>query len=160
MTTLVERSLYERVGGHGVIAKIIRDLYERMWSDPHTWYYWKGRSTDSKATEYRLFIDLVCASAGGPVISQGQDMKTAYKGLGISKVEWEFFIDLSAEALDQPGLNEGGKEELFSLLTRSKTAITDTDQVPAPHGAFAAYPQELTQRERGVAAGSPGQEQL
>jgi DNA-binding CsgD family transcriptional regulator/truncated hemoglobin YjbI len=150
MTTLLEKSLYERVGGHGVIAKIIGNLYDRMLSDPHIWYYWKGRSTDSKATECRLYIDLVCAVAGGPVIFQGPDMKTTYKGLGISNVEWEFFINLAAETLDQSRINDRQKEELFSLLTRSKATITVTKQAPSPTGGFAAYPHELTQREREV----------
>jgi DNA-binding CsgD family transcriptional regulator/truncated hemoglobin YjbI len=150
VTALVEKSLYERVGGKGVIAKIISDLYDRMLLDPHTWYYWKGHSNDSKAIERRHFTDLVCATAGGPVIFQTQELQTAFKALGISKVEWEFFIDRSAEALDQSRLSDREKEELFSLLTRGKTAITDTNQVPSPAGAFAAYPHELTQREREV----------
>lgn len=150
MTTLVQKSSYERLGGYDVIAGVISDLYDRMLHDPHTWYYWKGHTSDSKAAERRLFTDLVCAAAGGPVIFQAQDLKTAYKGLGISKVEWELFIGLSAEIVLQSKLKEREKEELFSLLTKSKAAITATDQAPSPTGAFAAYPHELTQREREV----------
>jgi hemoglobin len=150
MTTLLENSLYERLGGYNAIAGVIRDLYDRMLSDPHIWYYWKGRSTDSKATECRLYIDLVCASAGGPFTFQDLDVKTTYKGLGISNVEWEFFIYLAAETLDQSRLNDREKEELFSLLTRSKASITVTKQAPSPIGGFAAYPHELNQREREV----------
>jgi hemoglobin len=150
MTTLVEKSLYERLGGYNAIAGVISDLYSRMLSNPHIWYYWKGRSADSNATECRLFIDLVCASAGGPVIFQRPDVKTTYKGLGISNVEWEFFVNLAAETLDQSRLNDRQQEELFSLLTRSKATITVTKQAPSLIGGFAAYPHELTQREREV----------
>ena len=150
MTTLVEESFYERVGGYNAIARVVSDLYDRMLKDPHIWYYWKGRSTDSRATECRLYTDLVCASAGGPAIFQVQDMKTTYTGLGISKVEWEFFVNLAAETVDQSRLTEREKEELFSLLTRSKAAVTVTKQAPSPLAGFAGYPYGLTQREREV----------
>ena len=150
MTTLVGKSFYERLGGYNAIAGVVSDLYDRMLNDPHIWYYWKGRSTDSMATECRLYTDLVCASAGGPVIFQVQDMKTTYTGLGISKVEWEFFVNLAAETVDQSRLTERAKEELFSLLTRSKAAVTVTKQAPSPLAGFAGYPHGLTQREREV----------
>ena len=150
MTTVAENSLYERLGGYNAIAGIISNLYDRMVTDPQVWYYWKGHSSDNKATECRLFTDLVCASGGGPVIFQILDMKTTHQGLGISKVEWEFFVPLAAEALDQSKLNDREKEELFSLLTGSKATITVTKQAPSPIGGFAAYPLELTQREREV----------
>jgi DNA-binding CsgD family transcriptional regulator/truncated hemoglobin YjbI len=150
MTTLLEMSLYERVGGHGVIAKIISNLYDRMVSDPQVWYYWKGHSSDNKAAERQLFTDLVCAAAEGPVIFQAQDLKTNHKGLGISKVEWEFFVTLAAETLNQTSLSEGKKEELFSLLTKSKAAITAADQPPSPLAGFAGYAPGLTDREKEV----------
>ena len=150
MTTLMEKSLYERLGGYNAIAEVVSDLYDRMLNDPHIWYYWKGHSTDSRATECRLYTDLVCASAGGPVIFQVQGTKITYKGLGISKVEWEFFVNLAAETVDQSGLTEREKEELFSLLTRSKAAVTVTKQAPSPLAGFAGYPHGLTQREREV----------
>jgi hemoglobin len=150
MTTVAENSLYERLGGYEAIAGIISNLYDRMVSDPQVWYYWKGHSSDNKAAERQLFTDLVCASAGGPVIFQAQDLKTNHKGLGISKVEWEFFVTLAAETLDQTSLNEGKKEELFCLLARSKAAITVTNQAPSPLRGFAGYAPGLTDREKEV----------
>jgi len=150
MVPLAEKSLYQRLGGHNAVAGIISDLYDRMWSYHQTWYYWKGCSADSKATEQRLFIDLVCVSAGGPLTYQGRDMEPTHEELGISKVELGLFVGLAAETLIQSRLQEGQKEELFSVLTHSKAAITVAEQAPSATTGFAAYAPGLTDREKEV----------
>ena len=144
MTTQVGKSLSQRLGG------VINDLYDRMLNDRHTWYYWKGRSAASMATECQLFTDLACANVGEPGILRCPDMKKEYIGLGIIKVEWAFFINLAAETLDQSGLTDREREEVFSILARSKAAITANGQALPASGVFAAFPHQLTQREREV----------
>ncbi len=150
MTTLAEMSLYQRLGGYNAIAAVVKDLYGRMLNDSHAWYYWKGRSPDSRATECRRFTDLVCANAGEPGVSQYRNTENTYKGLGISEIEWEYFVNLAAEALDQSGLTDSEREELFSILAKSKAAITVNIQARPASGVFAAFPHQLTQREREV----------
>jgi DNA-binding CsgD family transcriptional regulator len=150
MTTSTEQSLYERLGRYNKVAEIISDLYGRMLSHYQTWYYWKGCNADSRATEKQLFIDLVCVSAGGPVTLKGRDMELKHEGLGISKVELGIFVGLAAETLGQSRLEEREKEELFSVLTRSKTAITVAKQAQSPTGGFAGYAPGLTDREKEV----------
>jgi len=150
MTTVAENSLYERLGGYEAIAGIISSLYDRMLSHPLIWYYWKGLNDTSKAAECRLFSDLVCASTGAPDILQGDHMKDSYEGLGISKVERGVFVCLAAETAIESRLKERDQEELFSLLTRSKAAITAIDQAPSPLAGFAGYAPGLTDREKEV----------
>ena len=150
MTTAVGKSLYERLGGREVISALVENLYRLMLNGPDTWYYWKGRSDDSRASECQQYVELVCCSAGGPVDSQGQAMETPDTGLGIGKVEWEHFVALAAEALDHSNLSDGEKEELFCLLARSKVATSTTKPAPSPVGVFAAYSHELSPREMEV----------
>jgi DNA-binding CsgD family transcriptional regulator len=147
MATLAEESLIERLGGHNAVAQIIGDLYDRMLHHHQTWYYWKGCSTDSKTTEQRLFIDLVCGSAEGQTTHQSRDVTATREGFGISKVELGVFVGLAAETLVQSRLDEREKEELFLVLTRSKSAITDANEAPPPAGGFAGYALALTDRE-------------
>ena len=116
------------VVGYDVIAKIVGELHDRMSSDRHTWYHWKGLSGDDMATECRQFIDLVWASGGGPVISQDPKTKATIKSLGISKVEWQYFVSIAGETLDQSGLTDGEKEDVFSLVTRAKATLTNNRQ--------------------------------
>jgi len=150
MTTLAGMSLYQRLGGYDAIAAVVKDLYSRMLNDSHAWYYWKGRSPDSTATECRRFTDLVCATAEDPDVSRYRNTENNYTGLGISDVEWGSFVNLAAEALDQSRLTDGGREELFSILAKSKAAITVNSQARPASGVFAAFPHQLTQREREV----------
>ena len=143
-------TLSERLGGYDVIAKIVGELHQRMSSDRHTWYHWKGRSTDDMATECRVYIDLLCASARKPVTPQPPDTKTAHRGMGIGNVEWEHFVSMAGETLEQSGLTDREQEELFSLLARTKSAIAGNGQALSPLGVFAVFPHQLTQREREV----------
>lgn len=143
-------SLYQRLGGYVKVAEIISDLYDRMLRHHQTWYYWKGCSPGSKETEQRLFIDLVCRSAGGPTTYQADGMKPTHEGLGISKVELGVFVGVAAETLVQSGLAEKEKEELFLALARSKAAITLARQAPPPTSGFAGYAPGLTDREKEV----------
>ena len=150
MTTAVGKSLYQRIGGYEVIAAVVDSLYQRMLNGPQTWYHWKGLSADSRAAECGLYIDLVCSAAGRPVVSQDLDKKTPNTVLGIGRVEWEYFVGLAAEALDHSSLGDGEKEELFCLLARSKSTVTAAKQTLSSLSVFAAFPHELTEREKEV----------
>lgn len=156
MTASAGKSLYQhqRLGGYNAIASVVKELYGRMVNDSHLWYHWKGLSTDGMEIERRRFTELVCIAAGKPEASPRQDAKKGQTSLGISNVEWEYFVNLAAETLDQPGLTDSlttrEREELFSMLASSKAAITDDSQAHPSTGVFAAFPHQLTQREREV----------
>jgi hemoglobin len=42
--------------------------------------------------EKQLLIDHLCASAGGPLLYVGRDMKTSHKGMNIDEGDWRAFI--------------------------------------------------------------------
>ncbi len=86
----------------------------------------------------------------GQLVSQSHKANSDYQRLGISQVEWGHFVGLAAETLAQANLGEREQEELFSLLTRSKAAITVAKPAPSPLAGFAGYLHGLTEREREV----------
>lgn len=66
-------------------------------------------------------------------------------------MEWSNFIRLAGETLGQSELTGAEQELLFSLLTRSKAKLADEgDHGTTLHGVFAAFPQNLTDREKDV----------
>ena len=150
MTASARKPLYHRLGGYNAIASVVKELYGRMVNDSHVWYHWKGLSTESIATESRRFTELVCAAAGKHGASPRQDATKGQTSLGISNVEWEYFVNLAADTLDKSGLAEKEREELFSMMARSKAAITVDRQARPSTGVFAAFPHQLTQREQEV----------
>ena len=42
--------------------------------------FWDHRGEDGVEREKQLLIDFLCASAGGPLLYTGRDMKTTHKG--------------------------------------------------------------------------------
>jgi len=150
MTASAGKSQFQRLGGYDAISAVVTELYGRMVNDSHVWYYWKGLSADGLATECRRFTDLVCAAAGKNGALQSRDGKIPDTSLGISNVEWEYFVNLAAETLEQSELTDKERDELFSMLAKSKAAITGDSQARPATGVFAAFPDQLTQREREV----------
>ncbi|MFQ6029652.1 MAG: LuxR C-terminal-related transcriptional regulator, partial [Dehalococcoidia bacterium] len=76
--------------------------------------------------------------------------KADHNGLGVGKVEWEVFVDLAAATLVQSGLDEREQENLFSLLSKTKAALSATKPAPSPLATFASYHHGLTDREHEV----------
>ena len=79
-------SLYTRLGGYDAIAAVVDDLLARLRSDALLARFWTSpRSADTNDRERQLAVDFVAASAGGPTIYLGRDMKLSHKGMGITK---------------------------------------------------------------------------
>ena len=150
MSTAQEACLFYLLGGSDAIIDIVGDLYDRMVVHPHIWYYWKGRSPEDRSAECQRFVEVVSASAGGPKALQAHETNGAHAGLGVGLVEWRIFVELAAESVDRFVLDDGEKEELFSLLTTSKATLTGVKPASSPLAGFAGYLHGLTKREREV----------
>ena len=60
-------SLYERLGGYDAIAAVADKLLPRLMGDELLARFWQHRGDDGLAREKQLLIDILCASAGGPM---------------------------------------------------------------------------------------------
>ena len=138
--TLVDDSSDQRQVSRDVIADIVSELHDGMFSDSHTWYHWKGLTADDKARECEQFAAL----AWGGGIDQD------FMRLGIGKVEREHFVTITAGTLDQASLTDDEKEYLFSLLTGARAKLAGGVQPPPRVNVFAVFPHQLTEREREV----------
>ena len=108
MTTTVEKSLYERLGGYDALAGFVDDLIPRLTADPEIGVYWRGHCTNSMRRERQLIVDFLCEALGGPVVYTGRDMRTSHEGLDISERDWEVFVRHTVATLDK--LEVHGKE--------------------------------------------------
>ena len=120
----------QRQVSRDVIADIVSELHDRMFSDSHTRYHWKGLTADDKARECEQFAPL----AWGGGIDQN------FMRLGIGKAEWEHFVTITSGTLDQASLTDDEKEYLFSLLTGARAKLAVGVQ-PLPRvNVFAVFP--------------------
>ena len=91
----MSETLYARLGGYDGIAAVVEDLLPRLAKDPRLGRFWQHRGEDGVRREKQLLIDFLCASAGGPLLYVGRDMKTSHKGMAISEDDWRAFIGMS-----------------------------------------------------------------
>ena len=121
----MEKSLYHRMGGYDVIAGIIDDLLARARSDPQFQRFGTGRSADSQNRARQLFVDQMCALAGGPCVYIGRDMKSSHSGLGITESEWQTNMRHAAAALDRFNIPQKEKDEFLALFSRYKEDVVE-----------------------------------
>lgn len=120
-----EKSLYERLGGYDVIARIVKDYVTTIRADPQFSRFSGGRGTDKKNRDLQLNIDMVCALTGGTCYYMGRDMKTAHAGLGITESEWRANMRYMAAALDKSRVSTKEKEEVLTIIEGLKQDIVE-----------------------------------
>jgi hemoglobin len=119
-------SLYTRLGGYDAVAAVIDDLLARIRSDPLLGRYWTSpRSVDTHNRERQLAVDFVAASAGGPTIYLGRDMKIAHKGMGITRADYAAFMQCLSATLDAFTVSEPERGEVVAFVTSLEPDIVE-----------------------------------
>ncbi|WP_232006038.1 group 1 truncated hemoglobin [Mycobacterium sp. 852013-50091_SCH5140682] len=119
-------SLYRRLGGYGVIAAVIDDLFAALRADPAFARFASGRSLDSHMRARQLLVDQMCELSGGPCYYIGRDMRTAHDGLAISGAEWRANMRYADAALMKNGVAELERAEFLALFERYRSEIVET----------------------------------
>jgi hemoglobin len=123
-------TLYQRMGGHDVIAALVEDLMPRLTGDPTIGVYWKGKCRDSLRKDHQLVLEFLCMAFGGPSRYLGRDMKTSHEGLGITDDEWNIFARHTVATLDKLGIPEQEKTEFLAAATSLKGDIVEVPHQP------------------------------
>jgi hemoglobin len=75
--------------------------------------------------EKQLLIDFLCASAGGPLLYVGRDMKTSHRGMNISESDWHAFIGHVEATLDSFKVPAGERAEMLAFVNSIKSDIVE-----------------------------------
>jgi hemoglobin len=121
-----EHSLYQRLGGEPVMAKVVEQTIKQMSNDPAV-----NQSFDKvnlKKLDAKI-VEQICALTGGGCAYSGDDMKIAHKGLNISEREFYALVEALRTALDANGVGEREKNELLRLLAPMKRDVVTTQSV-------------------------------
>ena len=118
-------TLYARLGGYDAIAAVAENLLPRLTNDPQLGRFWINRSHDGVHREKQLLIDFLCASAGGPLLYVGRDMKTSHKGMNISESDWQAFIGHVQATLDSFKVPAGERAEVLAFVNSTKSDIVE-----------------------------------
>ena len=118
-------TLYARLGGYDGIAAVVENLLPRLAKDPRLARFWQHRGEDGVRREKQLLIDFLCASAGGPLLYVGRDMKTSHKGMAISEDDWRAFIGHVEATLDSFNVPQSERAAVLGFVDSTKPDIVE-----------------------------------
>src|SRR5439155_783651 len=110
-------TLYQRLGGYDAVAAVTDDFIARLATDKQLARFFVGHSQDSLKKIRQHVIDLICATAGGPCVYTGRDMKTSHQGLGITEADWNAAVVHLTASLDKFKVGAKEKSELLGAVS-------------------------------------------
>ena len=118
-------TLYTRLGGYDAIAAVADNLLPRLMGDPRLGRFWQHRAYDSLRREKQLLIDFLCASAGGPLLYVGRDMKTSHAGMRIDEADWQAFQGHLEATLDEFNVPAAERADVLGFIESTKADIVE-----------------------------------
>jgi hemoglobin len=126
-----QRTLYDRLGGEGTIVAVVDDLVPRAMADTKLNFTRKGTPRAWQPTpEYvaRLktrLVQLLCTATGGPQRYEGEDMRTAHRGMRISAAEFGAFVTDVEQSLEAAGVKEKERKEVLEIIKSAKGTVVE-----------------------------------
>lgn len=117
-------SLYKRIGGYDAIAGFVDLAFPRVAAHPQLQKYFAGHADNSKYRQRQLIIDKLASTLQGPTIYLGRPLDAVHKGLNITAAEWDVFMQILTQAMDERGIAGDVKQdfvETFQNVFRSVT---------------------------------------
>jgi len=119
------KTLYARLGGYDAIAAVADNLLSRLMPDAKLGRFWEHRGEDGLRREKQLLIDFLCASAGGPLLYTGRDMKISHKGMRIDEDDWSTFIGHVGATLAHFEVPQQERSEVLGFIESTKSEIVE-----------------------------------
>lgn len=123
------KSLYERLGGHPAVVKVVDDFVAKAAANPKVNFFRKGHPNEWKpqGDEVAVFkkhlVQFIEAATGGPKNYEGKDMKKTHTGMEITEAEWgAIAADLEA-VLDANKVPPKEHAELMKIVASTHDTV-------------------------------------
>ena len=132
---MVQKSLYDRLGGAYAVATVVDAFIERLLvndtlnANPAIY---EARSRVPKAGLKFHVTALVCQVTGGPQTYAGRSMKEAHRNLHITEREWDAMVHDFVEVLDQFKVPKAEQTELLTIVGSTKSDIVMQQSASTP----------------------------
>ena len=126
-----ERTLYDRIGGEATIVALVDDLMARAAADPKVNFTRTGTTRPWQATPDNLarlrtrLIQFFGTATGGPQRYEGEDMRTAHRGMRITRGEFDAFLADAAASLEKLGVKEKERKELLAIFESARGTVVE-----------------------------------
>lgn len=117
----IQLSLYERLGRHEGITRIVHDVMAAHLANPLV----KARFENIRDLDHatQMAVEFFCAGSGGPQPYTGRDMLSAHRGMNISEQEFVSVMDDIVGALRKSDVDEPTRGEVIGVLWSLKEQI-------------------------------------
>ena len=120
MKPMMQKSLYDRLGGKDAITAVVDDFVGNVAADKRINGFFAH--TDIPRLKKNL-VDQLCAATGGPCTYTGRDMKTAHKGMGITDADFNALVEDLTKSLNKFNVPAKEQGELLGILGPLKPQI-------------------------------------
>jgi hemoglobin len=109
------RSLFERIGGAPVIARIVDDFYERLTHDPRVLHHFDAKRLPAlRAAQCAWIASTLGGGTGGPV----PDLRDAHQHLVITDDQVAAVITHLDAAIEDAGVEAEVRRQVMALVSR------------------------------------------
>ena len=119
------KSLYQRLGGYDMIAKIVDDFGPKLGKDPKIAPLLAGVSAEHRMRNRQLIVEQICEATGGPCFYIGRTMLSSHQGLGITEDHFKQAGALMLETLDKFKIGEPERSELMGVIGKLQPDIVE-----------------------------------
>ena len=105
--------LFQDLGGKEGIARFVTLAVSLSHNDPRIAFLFDDADDENLTAQLE---DQICALSGGPCGYEGQDMVDAHSGMEITEAEFDVFVELVIDAMEDSGIPHSARNRLLALL--------------------------------------------
>ncbi|MEA2707924.1 MAG: hemoglobin, partial [Phycisphaerales bacterium] len=119
------------IGGEAVIVVVVDDLVARAIADPAVNFARKGTPHEWQPTDANVqrlkerLVQFLGTATGGPQRYEGENLRTAHRGMRISKSEFDAFVKDFQASLQQANVPEKERKELLDIFKSARGPIVE-----------------------------------
>ena len=143
--------LWDRLGGQAGVTRIIDDLVAAVATDPRVDFFRGGKfklDAAGVARLKKLLVEQVSSLTGGPLKYDGLGMKEAHKGMGITVVQYDAFMDHVKEVLEKNKVAPGDVATIVTALNSYRKDIIEPAKKPEEKKPEEKKPEEKKPEEK------------
>ena len=114
-------SLFDRLGGAAGVAELVRDMYERILSDPELAPFFENVSMDRL---HRMQFEFMASALDGPIKYTGAELNSIHRGRGITAQHFARFCGHFVDAVEARGATARDIDDALGRLATYKDKIT------------------------------------
>ena len=108
-----QTTLYDELGGHQGLSSLVAQITYNAHNDPRVSELF-GETDDASFIE--ILTSHLCSITGGGCTYEGLEMSEAHSGMNISRAEFNYFVEVVEQSMDQKNISRSAQNRLLAVL--------------------------------------------